>query len=467
MHIAHIQGIFSPEHGGPTQSLTNYCRGQVAAGHRVSAWVLEGFPHTSAAIRLPAPVEMCVFPVDTPARLGGSAVMRRQIAQAPPADVYHLHGTWLRAMHYGAVEARRWKRPYVLELMGTYEPWALRQKWLQKWLARRWFQDRILRDASCLHVNSKQEAEYLRQLGFKAPVAVIPVGVDIGKIETLKGENPAHLIRPAATFSPADAEKARESGNQKPEMCSKLDGRPFILYLSRLHPKKGLDLLIRAWAANQKAESRKAGDTSSDLQPPSPQCGEGIRESGGKQPGTGNKFQLSAFEISAFQNVRRPSSDFRLVIAGSGDPVYVERCKQLAAELGIANQCLWAGQVDEQQKSWLFTHAHCYVLPTSSENFGNTVAEALAHGTPVITTIHTPWTDLQKYHCGWLVDNTVDDLCPPLNEAIGMDSTKRGAMGVAGLRLVRSAYSLESVLCSVESVYRWVVGIGTKPKCVV
>jgi len=50
----------------------------------------------------------------------------------------------------------------------------------------------------------------------------------------------------------------------------------------------------------------------------------------------------------------------------------------------------------------LFSHAQCYVLPTSSENFGNVVAEALAHGTPVITTCHTPWTDLPKHHCGWM-----------------------------------------------------------------
>ena len=188
MRICHVQGIFSPEHGGPAQSLSNYCRSQTKAGHQVSAWVLDGFPNLSAALRLEPPVEMHVCRVDPPARLGGSSALRRQLREAESPDIYHLHGAWLRAMYYGAVEARHRQRPYVLEVMGMYEPWALRQKWLQKRIARWWFQDRILREAACLHVNSHQEADYLRKLGFKAPIAVIPVGVDVEAILAAKSE---------------------------------------------------------------------------------------------------------------------------------------------------------------------------------------------------------------------------------------------------------------------------------------
>ena len=229
MKIFHVQGIFSPEHGGPTQSLANYCRGQAAAGHQVEVWTLEGFPHTSPAIRLPAPVAMHVFPLQPPARLGCSSALRRALEQSDPPDVYHLHGAWLRAMACGANAARRQKRPYVLEVMGMYEGWALRQKWLQKRLVRWWFQDRVLRDANCLHVNSHQEADDLRKLGFKVPVAVIPVGVDLVKLERLKAET---LKQEFPAESP----------------LRELKNRPFILFLSRLHSKKGLDLLIRAWA---------------------------------------------------------------------------------------------------------------------------------------------------------------------------------------------------------------------------
>jgi glycosyltransferase involved in cell wall biosynthesis len=471
MKICHVQGIFSPEHGGPAKSLENYCQKQVESGHRVSVWTLEGFPNSSAAIRLPPPVEMHVGRVDPPARLGGSSALRRQLREAESPDIYHLHGAWLRAMYYGAIEARRRQRPYVLELMGMYEPWALRQKRWQKWMVRWWFQDRILREAACLHVNSTQEAEYLRKLGFKAPVAVIPVGVDVAKVEMLPGEvacwnkeqipqaktdftgqgpvkyaedftgqgkqpgeiasQPGGLIASHSTgqgfHGPTAGEVADRKlhGAREPEIQSKLlrelEGRPFILYLSRIHPKKGLDLLIRAWATVQHTRH---------------------------------------------STLDTRHSDWLLVIAGTGAQSYVDECRQLAAQLGIANQCFWAGHVDELQKSWLFTHARCYVLPTSSENFGNVVAEALAHGTPVITTLHTPWTDLPKHRCGWLINNTESEMSQALNEAMRMDAATRKEMGTNGKELVRRCYSLELVCRNIQAVYEWVLGGEAKPECV-
>jgi glycosyltransferase involved in cell wall biosynthesis len=427
--IAHIQFGFSIENGGPTRSLSNYCRGQVAAGHEVSVWTLEGFPHFSPAIRLPPPVEMHVFRVEPPTKLGRSAEMRRQLRLADSPDVYHLHGVWLQAMHYGADEARRRNRPYVLEMMGMYEPWGLRQKWFLKRVARWWFQDRILRESACLHVNSNQEADYLRKLGFKSPIAVIPVGVDLQQIEKQKAEilklesGPVKWQTEDFTGQgkqPGEVASQKFHGPGKLEIHSRLlhelGGRPFVLYLSRLHPKKGLDLLIRSFAKVRKSEIRN------------------------------QKF-----------------ADWVLVIAGSGAQPYVEKCRRLAADLGIAKQCLWLGHVDEVQKSWLFAHARCYALPTSSENFGNTVAEALAHGTPVITTRHTPWKDLEEHGCGWFVDNTETEIGRALHEVFILNASARGRMSDSGQRLIRERYSLRAVLSDINAVYEWVLGGGPKP----
>jgi glycosyltransferase involved in cell wall biosynthesis len=426
MQIAHIQGSLAPEHGGPTQSLANYCRGQAAMGYKVSVWTLEGFPNTSPAVRLPPPVEMHVFQAEPPAKLGRSPEMAHQLRKADSPDIYHLHGAWFRAMHYGAVEAQRRKKPYVLEVMGMYEPWQLRHKWLRKSIARWWFQDQILQGAACLHVNSKPEADSIRALGFRAPIAIIPVGVDLEKIK--------------------EQQSVLSTDSPWPELVD----RPFILYLSRLHPKKGLDLLIRAYAKmfSNKVENKslktEMANTSSGLRPPSPRRGEG-------QVSTFN-FQLSTFPA--------------LVIAGTGEQSYVKECRQLAEGLKIADQCLWVGHVNEIQKSWLFARAHCYVLPTSSENFGNTVAEALAHKTPVITTIHTPWLDLEKQGCGWTVDNTEDEICRALNKALTLDADSHHRMGENGERLVREHYSLQSVLKNLDAVYSWLVNGGTVPDCV-
>jgi glycosyltransferase involved in cell wall biosynthesis len=389
MHITHIQGGLAPEHGGPTQSLANYCGGQAALGHKVSVWVLEGFPNTSPAIRLQPPVEMRVFQAQSPPKLGRSTEMSRQLKEASSPDIYHLHGAWLRAMHYGAVEARRRSRPYLLEVMGMYEPWQLRQKWFQKRIARWWFQDRIFREAACLHVNSTQEAKYIRRLGFKPPIAIIPVGVDLDEI----------VRRKATLFQNSPWQE--------------LENKPYILYLSRLHPKKGLDLLLRSWA-----------------------------------------------------KVARDFAGWRLVIAGTGMETYVRACRQMPLQLGISEQCLWVGHVDELQKSWLFSHAHCYILPTQSENFGNVVAEALAHGTPVITTRHTPWTDLEKHGCGWAVDNTEAELADALRTVLNLDVLARQGMGDRGEQLVSKAYSLQLVLKNINAVYDWLLTDGRVPDCV-
>ncbi len=390
MNINHIQGIFSPEHGGPTQSLSNYARFQAADGHRVQIWALEGFPNISPAMRLDPPIEMMIFQVEKPARLGGSAEMMRRLRSAESPDVYHLHGAWLRAMHYGASEALRRERPYVLEVMGMYEPWCLRQKWPSKRIARWWFQDRVLQNASCLHVNSMVEAQNIRAQGFKTPIAVIPVGVDVEEIIKRKAAVPADSPWP------------------------ELRGLPYILFLSRLHPKKGVELLIRSWAQVLK-----------------------------ERPGR--------------------NADWMLAIAGTGDKEYAERCRQLANELGIADRCFFAGHVDELQKTWLYSHAQCYVLPSYNDNFGNTVAEALAHATPVIATKHTPWKSLVENNCGWLTDTTEADLSQPLKEALDMNAATRAEMGARGESLVRRRYSLDFTCKSIFGVYQWLLGKSGPP----
>src|SRR5437762_831186 len=121
MHIIRVMGTFSPEHGGPRHSITNYCMGEVERGHRVSLRVLEGFPNTSPAVRLPAPVDMFVGKVEFPPRLGASKELKQKLASDPTPDLYYLHGAWLRCLSYGASEARRRQRPYIVEVMGMYD----------------------------------------------------------------------------------------------------------------------------------------------------------------------------------------------------------------------------------------------------------------------------------------------------------------------------------------------------------
>jgi len=387
MRVMHVQGIFSPEHGGPTHSTTNYCIGQAARGHEVSLWSLEGYAGTSPAVRLPSPITTVIHPVGFPAKLGASRAMRRAMQAAAVPDIFHLHGAWLLATEYAAAMAQRSGKPFILELAGTYEPRALNQKWLRKWIARRCFQDRQIEQAGCLHLNSEQEATYLRQLGFRTPIAIIPVGVDMRRI--------------------AEVVKCNESKSGWPE----LDDRPFFLYLARVHANKGIDLLLDTWGAMQS---------------------------------------------------RYP--DWQLAIAGMGMPDYVASCRQRIASLGLNDRVVWIGAVDESQRSWLYSHAEFYVLPSFSENFGNTVAEALAHATPTVTTRATPWTDIVAEGCGWIADPTCESIGGSIESAMNIEDTTRQQMGRTGRDLIDRQYSLDYVLNAIDSVYDWVRG-GSMPAC--
>ncbi len=105
------------------------------------------------------------------------------------------------------------------------------------------------------------------------------------------------------------------------------------------------------------------------------------------------------------------------------------------------------------------------MLPTFSENFGVVVAEALAHGLPVITTQGAPWADLPAFGCGRWIPIGVEPLAEALREAMALSDAERAAMGERGLQYVRR-YDWAAIAEDMAAVYRWVLGRGDRPDCV-
>jgi glycosyltransferase involved in cell wall biosynthesis len=205
-----------------------------------------------------------------------------------------------------------------------------------------------------------------------------------------------------------------EIGNRKSEIDSILNGRPFILYLARIHEKKGLGMLLKAWA---------------DLEQIFP--------------------------------------DHVLVVGGSGTPEYEDQCRRAISDLGISGRCLWLGRVSETEKTRAYMNASFYVLPSFSENYGNTIAEALAHGTPVITTDATPWSDIQRIGCGWIVPPDLEPLREALRGALNTSPGQLRDMGGRGRHWASEEFSLESVIRKIDATYLWLTGKGEKPGHVV
>jgi glycosyltransferase involved in cell wall biosynthesis len=384
MLVEHIQGIFSPEHGGPTLSLRNFAIGQTQRGAKVRVRVLEGYPNTSAALRLPSSIDQMIFPVEFPRVSGRSAPMKRFLRQETDPDVYHLHGSWLFAMKYGIEEALRRRRPHVVAMMGSYQPEELARKPWRKRLFRAWFQDRLLRQAACIHVNSVMEAEQLRDLGFKRPLAPIPVGFDTQAAD----ENEAKVSEHTPAFA-ANWEK-----NER-----------FVLFLARVHPNKGIELLVDAW-----------------------------------------------------KELALEHGDVRLVVAGPITPAYRAALVQRMQAWPVSSRPELLGYIDELTKAWLYKHAAVYCLPSYSENYGATIQDALGHGVPVITTRHTPWRNLEAQRVGWLTETTASAVAERLREALSLSPAERAAMAQKARAWVRAEYSLATVIEMQLDLYRWMRG---------
>ena len=225
------------------------------------------------------------------------------------------------------------------------EPWALGHKKWKKKAAWRLYQARQLHRVSALHATAISEARQLRELGLEAPLLLVANGVTLPGLKLID---------------------KRQNGEEKT-----------ALYLGRIHPKKGIPLLIEAWR-KVKPEGWK------------------MRVIGPPEDGHDAvlKSQVEAAQLS-------------------GD---------------------WAFEppVEGDEKWKALLEADLLILPSHSENFGIVVAEALACGTPVITTTGTPWQELTGRRCGWWVDATVDALASSLKDATSTSTAERNKMGNIG-----------------------------------
>jgi glycosyltransferase involved in cell wall biosynthesis len=379
--IAHVVSTFAPEHGGPTHEIGNHCEAQVALGHRVSLYTLYGFSGAAGSREMPDGIKHKKYRVWWPSSLGFSGGLVRALVMDERPDLYHIHGVWHLVQTAACIVANVRKTPSIYHLMGGFTAYELNRKAVKKRLARLLYQDRSFRMADCLHVNGESEAAFLRELGFSRPIVVLPVGTHI----------------PNRGSSPGDVR-------------TDLGGRKVLLYLARLHPTKGVDLLLDVWHSQSR-------------------------------------------------NFR----EWVLVIGGTGASDYVAALKSRAAEMVANGSVVFTGLLSEDEKQKWYECAQVYILPSFQENFGNTVVEALAYGVPVLTTTRTRWAELESRRCGWLFEPNGDALGQALARVLSKTSGDLAGMGRRGIELVHEKYSLQAVVEDLDAVYSWLRG-GPKPE---
>lgn len=169
--------------------------------------------------------------------------------------------------------------------------------------------------------------------------------------------------------------------------------------------------------------------------------------------------------VQAWQIVK--PTGWKMVIAGPDEGGHQKIVEAAIQQAGLQDNFEFIGSVYGDDKEALYRSADMFVLPTFSENFGLVVAEALACGVPVITTKGAPWEGLLIHRCGWWIDIGVEPLAAALREAMSLPPETLRDMGRRGRDYVEQNFGWPGIAQQMLSVYRWVLGQGDRPDCVI
>jgi poly(glycerol-phosphate) alpha-glucosyltransferase len=404
MKLAMATGSLSRDAGGLFESVRALGKGLAESGVEVEVcglwdrnWEVDGGAW--------APLKAAAFRYHGPRALAWSPAMDAALAGFSP-DVVHLNGLW----QYPSVATHRlWKRrgtPYVVSPRGMLDAWALANSRWKKRMAAWAFEDAVMRGAACLHALCEAEADSIRAYGLRQRIEVVPNGVGLPEISTT-------------------------------ENTEGTEGKKRLVFLGRIHPKKGLVGLVRAWA--------------------------------------GLKRDLGAGKFS----------EWELVVAGWDQGGHEGELRTLCAEMGLAmadgegrmvdgGDVVFRGPVFGMEKEGLLRGADAFVLPSFSEGLPMSVLEAWSYGLPVVMTpecnlpegfasgaaLEIRNHDLATSYSLPATPTKLDSDWDGLREFIEMTDSERREMGVRGRRLVEERFTWPKVAARMREIFEDLVGRG-------
>lgn len=363
MKVLHVIPAIAPRYGGPSRAVLGMCR----ALHSQKVETLIATTDADGDGRLRVALGKPIVYQDVPtiffARQWSEAFKYSRSLktwleeQVKEFDAVHIHAVFSHSCLAASRACRRWKVPYIVRPLGTLAPWSLRQKSTRKRLMWHAAIRSMMQQAAAIHYTTAAErAEVEQSLGLHRGI-VIPLPIDLRTYES-------------ASLSEGFRETFPEIGR-----------RPYILVMSRLHPKKALDVLIRAFA---------------DL----------VRQA--------------------------DLSHWRLVLAGEGELAYTAHLRHVVQEAQIAQNVVFTGWLDGKMKLSALQQAELLALPSYQENFGLCVIEALACGVPVLVSPYVNLaSEIDTIKAGWIADVTLASLGDVLAEALEKadERARRGAQG--------------------------------------
>lgn len=290
-------------------------------------------------------------------------------------EIFHSNGLWMFPNVTPLKIAKKYQKKCVLSPRGTLNIEALKYSKIKKFFFYNLFQKNILKKVDLIHVTSKDELNDVRRFGLNQPVAIIPNGIDIPKIRYKKDDKIFKLI-----------------------------------YLGRIHPKKGLENVIQAWSLVE------------------------------------NLFPNWNFEI-----------------AGLGEKKYEEKIRNLILDTR-SKSLRFVGPIYGEDKIKFLQTSDILIMPSFNENFGMVIAEALSNNTPVISGINTPWQKVIKMQCGWHIPNDTASIEKTFLKVFKMSKSNLIERGIRGRKWMEKDYSWKQVAKKMLLSYQWLISQKNKPK---
>ncbi len=379
LRVLHVITSMAAEAGGPPAVCAGLAGALAARGHKVTIAALSETGRTPVPVA--TQVQTVFFPPDSNGRYGASSAMSHWLRGNVAAfDIVHLHSLWQFPTFAAARACWHRKVPYVVLLNGMLDRYSVAQRsyWIKRlyWLLREGRIEGRARGIHCLNgAEIRRAVPWIRTL----PKFIIGNGIAATEL---------------AAMPPRGRFRAKH-----PEFAD----APLALFLSRLHPKKGLDRLIPAWK----------------------------------------------------EFVQRVPQG-RLLIAGTGDAAYVAALDRLIKSSGMLENIIRVGQLVGPDKWEALVDADLFVLPSHQEGFSMAITEALAAGCVPVVTEECNFDELRQHDCGLIIQN--GDM-PALARAAAellVDASRRRKLAEAGQRLVRERCTWERIAEQMEAVYQWI-----------
>ncbi len=366
----------SKESSGPSYSVVKLAENLIDLKLKVTLATLDiGIPKNP-------PYFLHTFPLSyNSQKLGASLKMKHWLKTKSligKKKLFHNHGMWQNNSLYASLAKKISKSIYISSPRGAFSEWAMENGSRLKKIYWPIMQKPSLINVNCFHATAYSEYLDIRRLGFKQPVTIIPNGVDIPN--NILGENNDY------------------------KMSSKMK----LLFLGRIHPKKGLEMLLKAWSKVQK--------------------------------------EYSNWELYIVGND----------IEYNKSTGYLEYLKKMSERIK-SERIYFLGEKNSSEKFQIYKNSNLFVLPTYSENFGMTVAESLAASTPVIVSKGAPWNKIESKKAGWWIDINEDSLVKCLNVALKTNSNNLKEMGKNGKKWMEEDYSWSAVASKMLDTYLWLM----------